>query len=121
MGETCRMAACRWGAAAAVWEASLRACLAGAGSVSMLATLCADLQGSVRLWLGLRLAHSPVSPTVLTRALRAVQVTSAPPLHQQSCSHGCITPRMQQLSVLHEPAHTLLAAARIHLTKMRLS
>ena len=61
------------GAAAAGWEASLRACLAGSGSLPALATLVAELQHSVRLWLDLRLAHSPVSPTVLTRAIRAVQ------------------------------------------------
>jgi hypothetical protein len=62
------------GAAAAGWEAGLRACAGGAGSPGMLGALCAELAASVRLWLDLRLAQSPVSPTLLARAMRAVQV-----------------------------------------------
>ena len=62
------------GAAAAGWEASLRACLAGTGNAPMLGQLCADLASSVRLWLDLRLAQSPLSPGLLSRAVRAVQV-----------------------------------------------
>ena len=66
------------GQGVAQWEQSLRACQEGRGSTELLRALCTDLQNSVRLWLDLRLAQSPVSPTVLSHAIRAVQV----------CSHG---------------------------------
>ncbi|EIE26670.1 hypothetical protein COCSUDRAFT_59190 [Coccomyxa subellipsoidea C-169] len=61
------------GAAAASWEQTLKACLQGSGSIAMLVTLCNELQQSVRLWLDLKLVHTPVSPTVMSQAIRAVQ------------------------------------------------
>ncbi|CAK0734715.1 hypothetical protein CVIRNUC_000471 [Coccomyxa viridis] len=61
------------GQSAAQWEEALRACKEGEGSAEKLQGLCTDLQNSVRLWLDLRLAQSPVSPTVLSHAIRAVQ------------------------------------------------
>ncbi len=66
------------GQGATQWEQSLRSCQEGRGSVEMLQGLCTDLQKSIRLWLDLRLAQSPVSPTVLSHAIRAVQVCSFP-------------------------------------------
>ena len=63
------------GAAAASWEQTLKACLQGSGSIAMLVTLCNELQQSVRLWLDLKLVHTPVSPTVMSQAIRAVQVS----------------------------------------------
>ena len=65
------------GQGVAQWEQSLRACQEGRGSTELLRALCIDLQNSVRLWLDLRLAQSPVSPTVLSHAIRAVQVCNA--------------------------------------------
>ena len=62
------------GQGVAQWEQSLRACQEGRGCTELLQALCTDLQHSVRLWLDLRLAQSPVSPTVLSHAIRAVQV-----------------------------------------------
>ena len=62
------------GQGVAQWEQSLRACQESRGSTELLRALCTDLQNSVRLWLDLRLAQSPVSPTVLSHAIRAVQV-----------------------------------------------
>ena len=62
------------GQGAMQWEQLLRQCKEGRGSIEKLQALCADLQKSVRLWLDLRLAQSPVSPTVLSHAIRAVQV-----------------------------------------------
>lgn len=62
------------GQGVAQWEQSLRACQEARGSTELLRALCTDLQNSVRLWLDLRLAQSPVSPTVLSHAIRAVQV-----------------------------------------------
>ncbi|CAL8466997.1 g6533 [Coccomyxa elongata] len=61
------------GAAAGPWEQSLTACLQGNGSIAALLTLCNELQQSVRLWLDLKLVHTPVSPTVMSQAIRAVQ------------------------------------------------
>ena len=75
------------GQSAAQWEEALRACKEGEGSAEKLQGLCTDLQNSVRLWLDLRLAQSPVSPTVLSHAIRAVQVRS----------HSQCLPGMQSL------------------------
>ncbi len=75
------------GQGATQWEQSLRSCQEGRGSVEMLQGLCTDLQKSIRLWLDLRLAQSPVSPTVLSHAIRAVQVCSfagQPPFMQMT-------------------------------------
>ena len=67
------------GQSAAQWQEALGACKEGEGSAERLQCLCTDLQNSVRLWLDLRLAQSPVSPTVLSHAIRAVQVCSPSP------------------------------------------
>ncbi len=66
------------GAAAGPWEQSLTGCLQGNGSIAALLTLCNELQQSVRLWLDLKLVHTPVSPTVMSQAIRAVQVGIPP-------------------------------------------
>ena len=75
------------GQSAAQWEEALGACKEGEGSAEKLQGLCTDLQNSVRLWLDLRLAQSPVSPTVLSHAIRAVQV----------CDHLLCLPGMQRM------------------------
>lgn len=62
------------GQGAVQWEQTLKSCREGEGSAEKLQVLCTDLQKSVRLWLDLRLAQLPVSPTVLSHAIRAVQV-----------------------------------------------